>query len=433
MRRVVITGAGVVSPFGCTIDAFWDGLISGRSTTKSLSELTSWHLFEGCLEQFDSKVIAEVEQFDPEAHGLPPQVCKQDRYVQFAVAAALAALCDSGLDHPKDDWQDRFGIALATSIGPARTTEAVFCATTARGTAPVDSAQIPERFYLDCIFNTPSILLAQMLDLHGPCLTLSTACASGVDIVGHAYECILDNDADIMLTGASEAPITPARFGGANAIQCVTSQYNDEPAQASRPFDVGHSGFVLGEGAGFVLLEERERALARGATIYGEIVGFGRTCNAKDMVSLEPAWASNLSRAITEALCQAQLSPVDIHYIQAHGSSTAQNDTFETLAFKETLGDAVYHIPISANKSMLGHPLGAAGVFGVIATALSFLHGYIHPTINLEELDPQCDLDYVPDTPRPWNATNAMVIGNGFSGSHAALILRRDQRSHTNF
>ncbi len=427
MRRVVITGVGVISPLGNTIDAFWHGLVSGRSAVKSLKDIIHCDLFKHLGTEFASQVIAEVEQFE-EAQQLPDHIRRRDRYVQFAVAAALQAVHDACLDVSSAAIRDHWGIAFTTAVGAAQATEAAYCLATQNGTEAVDPAKIPPEFYLDWICNTPAILLAQLFDLHGPCDTISSACASGVDAIGYAYESIRDGDAMIMLVGASEAPLAPTRFGGCDVIHCLATGFNDQPQRASRPFDKKRSGFVMGEGAGAFLLEEREYAVSRGAHIYAEITGFGLTSNATHMVSLKPAVAPHLTRAIKQAMSEAKITPENIDYINPHASSTNQNDQTETRAIKEALGKRAYEVPMSATKSEIGHSLATASFFGAIATTLSFAKGMIHPTINYEEPDPLCDLDYVPNKARQFTGTHSLVIASGFSGTHATLALQKAER-----
>ncbi len=424
MRRVVITGMGVVSPLGNTVDAFWQGLISGRSTGKSLKDITHSDLFERLGAEFASQVITEVEQF-AEAQDLPVHIRQRDRYVQFAAAAGLQAVHDAHLDEASATVRDDWGIAFTTAVGAAHTTEAVYCQATQNGTEAVDPEKIPPSFYLDWICNAPSTLLAQLLDVHGPCDTISSACASGVDVIGLAYESIRDGDATIMLTVASEAPLAPTRFGGCDVIHCLATGFNNQPQRASRPFDKKRGGFVMGEGAGAFLLEERDHAISRGARIYGEITGFGLTSNATHMVSLKPAVAPHLTRAIKQAMNAAGATPEDISYINPHASSTNQNDQTETKAIKDALGEHAYTVPMSATKSEVGHSLAPAGFFGAMAATLSFTKGMIHPTINYEEPDPLCDLDCVPNTARPFSGTHALVIASGFSGTHATLVVQK--------
>ncbi len=427
MRRVVITGMGVVSPLGNTIEAFWHGLVSGRSAVKSLKDITHCDLFERLGAEFASQVIAEVEQFE-EAQQLPDHIRQRDRYVQFAVAAALQAVRDAHLDVSSAAIRDHWGIVFTTAVGAAQTTEAAYCLATQNGTEAVDPAKIPAEFYLDWICNAPAILLAQLFNVHGPCDTISSACASGVDAIGYAYESIRDGDATIMLAGASEAPLAPTRFGGCDVIHCLATGFNDQPQRASRPFDKKRSGFVMGEGAGAFLLEEREHAVNRGAHIYAEITGFGLTSNATHMVSLKPAVAPHLTRAIKQAMSEARITPEKIDYINPHASSTNQNDQTETRAIKEALGKHAYEVPMSATKSEIGHSLATASFFGAMAATLSFTEGMIHPTINYEEPDPLCDLDCVPHKAREFTGTHSLVIASGFSGTHATLVLQKAER-----
>ena len=427
MRRVVITGMGVVSPLGNTIEAFWHGLVSGRSAVKSLKDITHCDLFERLGAEFASQVIAEVEQFE-EAQQLPDHIRQRDRYVQFAVAAALEAVRDAHLDESSAAIRDHWGIAFTTAVGAAQATEVAYCLATQNGTEAVDPAKIPPSFYLDWICNAPAILLAQLFNMHGPCDTISSACASGVDVIGLAYESIRDGDAMIMLATASEAPLAPTRFGGCDVIHCLATGFNDQPQRASRPFDKKRSGFVMGEGAGAFLLEERDHAVNRGAHIYAEITGFGLTSNATHMVSLKPAIAPHLTRAIKQAMNEARVTPQDIHYINPHASSTNQNDQTETRAIKEALGKHAYEVPMSATKSEIGHSLATAGFFGAMAATLSLAEGMIHPTTNYEEPDPLCDLDYVPHFARPFTGTHCLVIASGFSGTHATLLLQKAER-----
>ena len=267
MRRVVITGMGVISPLGNTVEAFWDGLISGRSAVKSLKDITHCDLFNRLGDEFASQVIAEVEQFE-EAQQLPDHIRQRDRYVQFAVSAALQAVRDAHLEDAPAAIRDHWGIAFTTAVGAAHTTEAVYCQATQNGTEALDPAKIPPDFYLDLICNAPTIFLAQLLDVHGPCDAISSACASGADAIGHAYELIRDGDASIMLTVASEAPLAPTRFGGCDVIHCLSTSFNDQPQRASRPFDKRRDGSAMGEGAGAFLLEERRTCLSAGGASH---------------------------------------------------------------------------------------------------------------------------------------------------------------------
>jgi 3-oxoacyl-(acyl-carrier-protein) synthase len=428
MRRVVITGMGVVSPLGNTVDDFWEGLVAGRSGVKALKDITHSDLFEHLGSEFASQVIAEVEQFD-EAQQLPEPIRQRDRCVQFAVSAALQAVHDAQLEGASAMLREDWGIAFTTAIGAAHTTEAIYCLATHNGTQALDPEKIPPAFYLDWLYHTPAMMLAHLLEVSGPCDTITAACASGIDVIGHAYEMIQDGEATLMLAVASEAPLSPTRYGSCDIIRCLARGFNDQPHRASRPFDKQRSGFVMGEGAGAFLLEERDHAIARGTPIYAEITGFGLTSNATHMISLKPTTSPHLTRAIQQAMNEAGITPEALHYINPHASSTNQNDQTETRAIKGALGQHAYEVPMSSTKSELGHGLSAAGFFGAIVAVLSLTRGTIHPTINYEEPDPLCDLDYVPNHARPFTGANALVITSGFSGTHATLVVQKAERS----
>jgi len=418
MRRVVITGLGVVSPLGIGKDDFWEALAAGRSATKHLSKVSSCDLYQRF--DFASQAVAEVEEFDPGV--LPTEVRRLDRYIQFAVAGALQAMDDAGLD-PSTVDRDRFGIALATAICGTRQMESEFVTVTDEGRSPVDPRRAGYDLYLASMSNTPSVVLAAMTGAHGPCLTLSTGCIGGIDAIGYAYESIGYGEADVMLAGASEAPITPVTTAAFEIINCLATRFNDRPEAASRPFDKLRDGFVLAEGCGVVVLEEYEHAVARGAPVYAEVAGFGLGCNALHMTDLLTDGA-DLARTITEALSVAGLDPCQVDHVNAHGSSTPQNDSCETRALVRALGGRATEIPVNSTKSMTGHPLAAASAQEIVACALAFQHGYVHPTVNYEHPDPACHLDYVPNQGRPWQGEVILSDASGFSGLHASIVLR---------
>jgi 3-oxoacyl-(acyl-carrier-protein) synthase len=419
MRRVVITGLGIVSPLGVGTEAFWDGLVAGRSATKHLSKVTSCDLYGGF--EFASQSIAEVEAFDSST--LPAEVRRLDRYIQFAVAGAQQAIADAGLDPAAVD-RDRFGIALATAICGTRQMESEFVTVTDFGRDPVDPARAGYDLYLASMSNTPSVILAAMTGARGPCLTLSTGCVGGIDAIGYAYEAIGYGETDIMLAGASEAPITPVTTASFEIINCLATRFNDRPDAASRPFDARRDGFVLAEGCGVVLLEDLEHATARGARVYAEISGFALGCNATHMTDLLSDGA-DLARTMTDALAEAGLDARDVDHVNAHGSSTPQNDSCETRALVRALGGRAGEIPVNSTKSMTGHPLAAASAQEIVACTLAFAHGYVHPTVNYEYPDPECHLDYVPNVGRPWDGQVILSDASGFSGLHASIVLRR--------
>jgi 3-oxoacyl-(acyl-carrier-protein) synthase len=420
MRKVVLTGLGVVSPLGIGKEKFWQGLSSGRSTTKHLSEVKSCQLFAETT--FASQVISEVEDFDPVQSGLPNEVRRLDRFIQFAVAGALQAVQDAHLDM-KTVERERAGFAFGNAICGTRQMESEFIKVTDWGQAEIDPTLVSPNLYLASMSNTPGVILSAMLGLQGPCVTILTGCIAGLDAIGYAYETIRDGDADIMLAGASEAPITPITVASFEVIHCLSKQRNHEPEHASRPFDAQRDGFVLAEGCGMLVLEELEHAQKRGAHIYAEITGFSNTSNALHMTDLLSD-GTDLARTMSSALEQSLLEPSDVDLMHAHASSTPQNDSYETGAIKLALGEHAYKVPINGTKSMQGHALAAASAMEVVACVLSFAHGFIHPTINYEEPDPSCDLDYVPNQGRPWNGDVILANASGFAGLHASMVLK---------
>jgi 3-oxoacyl-(acyl-carrier-protein) synthase len=377
-RRVVVTGLGSVSPAGIGCEALWGKVAAGESTTKSLESITSSALF-GTFD-FNSDSIAEVPGFEQRAQQLPSEVQRLDRFVQFAVAAAEEAVENSGIMSGDVDMA-RVGIALATAVGGTPTMENEFLSVTDSGKLPIDPRKAGRDLYLASMSNTPGILLAAMLGAQGPCFTLSTGCVGGIDAVGVAYDAIRYGDADVMIAGASEAPITPVTIASFEVIGCLSANYRDRPEAASRPYDARRNGFVLGEGCGILVLEELDHARQRGATGYMEVCGFSHT----------PA---------------------------------QENDSCETSALKVALGEQARAIPVNSAKSMLGHALSAASAMELVVCALAFKHSFVHPTANYEHFDPQCDLDYVANAGREWDGDVILKEASGFAGLHAAMVLR---------
>ena len=421
VRRVVVTGLGVVSPAGVDTDRLWETVSAGRSVTKSLKEVTSSHLFSGF--EFLSDSIAEVPDFEDVASELPTEVRRLDRYVQFAVAAAMQAVRDAGISPGAGD-PARLGLALSTAICGTPRMEEEFIRVTADGQEPIDPAKAGRDLYLASMSNTPGVVLAAMFGAQGPCVTLSTGCIGGIDAIGSAYETIAYGDADVMITGASEAPITPITIASFEIISCLSRNYPDRPEAASRPYDADRNGFVLGEGCGIVVLEELEHALARGATPYMEICSYSNTSNAIHMTDLMSD-GEDLTRAMVQALQRAGVSPADIDHVSSHGSSTRQNDTCETGALKSALGDRAYQVPVNSAKSMMGHALSAASAMEIVLCALAYRNRFVHPTANQSRPDPTCDLDYVPNEGRRWDGDTILKDASGFAGLHAALVARR--------
>lgn len=421
MNRVVVTGLGVISPNGTGKDAYWRSIASGKSGAKHLSKVASSPFYERF--DFGSQVIGEVEDFDPVSAGLPREVCGLDRYIQFAIAAAQQALGDADLDPAATD-RDRFGISLSTAICGTRQMEAEFVTVTDNGMKAIDPTKASYDLYLASMSNTPAIILAAMTGAHGPVTTLSTGCVGGIDAIGYAFEAIAYGEAEVMLAGASEAPITPVTTAAFEAIHCLSQRHNHHPDAASRPFDAERDGFVLAEGAAVLVLESFEHARTRRAPAYAEITGFGLTCNALHMTDLLSDGA-DLARAMTQSMAQARTKPADVDLVNAHGSSTPQNDSCETKAIVAALGERARGIPVNGLKSMTGHPLAAASALEIVACALTFRHRFVPPTINQRIPDPQCDLDYVPNEGRPWNGRVIVTDASGFSGLHAAMTLQR--------
>lgn len=417
-RRVVVTGIGIISPNGVGKEACWKSMVNGISAVKRVTE------FDVSL--FNTKIAAQVRDFDPVVLGLTwEESVRMDRYVQFALVAARMALEDSRLNLSKIDPR-RTGVSLANAICGTKYMEEEFALVTDSGKNPIDPAIVRPDLYDAAMFNTPSSEISAKYGLRGVCNTISTGCTAGTDSVGFSFETIADGEADIMVTGASEAPITPITFGAFDTVN-VLSTMNDFPEKASRPFDAKRNGFVISEGAGILILEELGHAQKRGARIYCEVVGFGTTNNAYHMTDLPPD-GDAMSDCIKLAMEDAGVTPEDIDYINAHGSSTRQNDVFETSAYKMALGDAAYTIPISSLKSMIGHPLAGANGLELAVGCMIFERDILPPTINQEFKDPQCDLDYIPNVAREKKVNCMLKTSSGFSGIHSAMVLRRFEK-----
>ena len=414
-RRVVVTGLGVISPNGIGKEAFWENTISGRSGVRRVTDYD--------VSQFRSQIAAQVADFDPFAFGLSrEEVERMDRYVQFAVAGVEAAVADAGFLFG-DEVRERTGVCLANAICGTRYMDEEFLRVTNGGKDPIDPRKVSPHLYDAAMFNTPSSEIAARYQLKSICATISTGCTAGTDAVGVAYEVIQDGLADVMITGASEAPLCPITFASFDVLNVISAR-NEEPEKASRPFDKERDGFVLSEGCGILVLEELGHALSRGAHIYCEINGFGTCCNAYHMTDL-PDGGDSMVPSINLALNDAGLLPENIGYINAHGSSTKQNDVFETNAYKKVFGKRAYEIPTSSLKSMVGHPLAAANSIELVAGALTFETDMLLPTINQEVSDPSCDLDYVANKAREKRVDYILKTSSGFSGVHSSIILSR--------
>ncbi|MFC9328979.1 beta-ketoacyl-[acyl-carrier-protein] synthase family protein [Kitasatospora sp. NPDC057015] len=414
-RRVAITGIGVVAPGGVGVPAFWDLLTSGRTATRGIT------LFNP--EGFRSRIAAECD-FDPAEHGLSlAQVQSADRYVQFALVAAAEAVRDSGLDLAAEDpW--RVGVSLGTAVGGTTRLEHDYALVSASGARwDVDHRQAEPHLHRAFAPSTLASAVAEQTGAQGPVQTVSTGCTSGLDAIGYAFHAVQEGRADICVAGASDSPISPITVACFDAIK-ATSEHNDDPAHASRPFDAHRDGFVLGEGGAVLVLEELEHARRRGARIYGELGGFATFGNAYHMTGLTQE-GHEMSEAIDRALAHARVERTDVDYVNAHGSGTKQNDRHETAAVKRSLGEHAYRTPMSSIKSMVGHSLGAIGAIEVVACTLALAHGVVPPTANYETPDPECDLDYVPRTARELPLRNILSVGSGFGGFQSAVVLSR--------
>ncbi|MCX4579222.1 beta-ketoacyl-[acyl-carrier-protein] synthase family protein [Streptomyces sp. NBC_01571] len=412
-RRVAVTGIGVVAPGGTGATAFWDLLANGRTATRGIT------LFDPA--GLRSRIAAECD-FDPLAHGLDPELSQHaDRYIQFAAVAANEAVRDSGLDTGREDpW--RVGVSLGSAVGGTTRLEHDYVKVSEGGRRwDVDHRAADPQLHMAFSPSTLASVVAERFGAQGPVQTVSTGCTSGLDAVGYAFHTIEEGRADVCIAGASDSPISPITMACFDAIK-ATSPDNDDPEHASRPFDAHRNGFVMGEGAAVLVLEEYEHARARGAHIYCEIGGYATYGNAYHMTGLTSE-GREMARAIDTTLDQARLDPTLIDYVNAHGSGTRQNDRHETAAVKRSLGAHAYKTPMSSIKSMVGHSLGAIGAIEVVACVLALKHQVVPPTANYETPDPECDLDYVPRTARPRKLNNVLSVGSGFGGFQSAVLL----------
>jgi 3-oxoacyl-[acyl-carrier-protein] synthase II len=406
---VVVTGIGLVTPCGIGTDNVWNNILSGKSGIGPITRFDT--------ERFDTKFAGEVKDFNPEDYIQPKEVKKMDLFIHYAIAAAHIAMKDSGLDMGKED-SERVGVVVGTGLGGLPTIEKYHSVFLERGPGRITPFFIPM-----LIANEAPGHIAIQHGIKGPNLCIVTACATGAHSIGEACRIIQYGDADVMVAGGSEANLTPLTVGGFNAMKALSTR-NDDPLKASRPFERDRDGFVVAEGSGIVILEELEHAKKRGAKIYAEMAGYGYNGDAYHITAPCPD-GDGFIRCIRMALKDAQLSPDDVDYINAHGTSTKLNDYVETLAIKEVFKEKAYKIPVSSTKSMTGHLLGAAGAIEAIFSVLSMRDQVCPPTINYENPDPECDLDYVPNTAR--NHTINVVMSNsfGFGGTNSTLVFRR--------
>jgi 3-oxoacyl-[acyl-carrier-protein] synthase II len=407
-RRVVVTGMGAVTPVGNDITTMWDALTSGRS---GLTRITRFD-----PSPYDTQIAGEVKEFDASVYMDRKDVRRTDRFTHYAVAAASQALKDAKLEKIADP--ERIGTAIATGVGGLETLIDGILLMERRGPARLSPFLVPM-----LMANAASAQVSMQFGLRGPSLTHVSACASSSHALGEGGDIIRRGQADVMVVGGSEAAVLAIGIAAFSAMH-ATSRRNDDPEAASRPFDKDRDGFVLSEGAAVVVLEEREHARARGARIYGELVGYGATADAYHITAPSPEGEGN-ARAMRMALTEAGLKPEEIDYINAHGTSTQPNDREETAAIKQVFGDHAYKLLVSSTKSMTGHLLGAAGALEAIACLLAIRDGCIPPTINYQTPDPGLDLDYVPNTARARSITTALSNSMGFGGHNASLIFAK--------
>jgi 3-oxoacyl-[acyl-carrier-protein] synthase II len=407
--RVVVTGMGTVNPIGKDLEEYWHGLIEGRSGASLIERFPS--------ERLTTKFACQVNTFDPQDYIERKAAQRMARFSQMAVAASGMALADSGLDLAKED-SFRVGVAMGTGIG-------AFDDMTVGAASFLGKGRLNPLYAPTIIPNMAGASVAMQFHVRGPNTTVTTACAASTQTLGDATRTIQHGDADVMLAGGTEASLCEVGIASFNAIRALSTR-NDAPEKASRPFDRDRDGFVPGEGAGTLILESHEHAVNRGARIYGEVLGYATTNDAFHQVAPDETGEAP-AKAISLALKDAGLEPADIDYVNAHGTSTQLNDAGETKALKIALGEHARRVAISSTKSMIGHLLGAAGAVEAIATLLSINRGMIHPTINYENPDPECDLDYVPNQARRKDVRIAISNGFGFGGHNAVVVLGRYQ------
>jgi 3-oxoacyl-[acyl-carrier-protein] synthase II len=409
-RRVVVTGLGLITPLGLDVKTSWENLINGKS---GIGKITSFD-----ASKFPTQIAGEVKGFNPEDYIEAKDIKKMDRFIQFAVASATMALEDSGLKITNEN-SERVGVIVGSGIGGLSTIEYYHSVLLERGPRRITPFFIPM-----LVINLASGQISIRFGAKGPNSAISTACATGNHSIGDAFKIIQRGDADAMIAGGAEAVITPLGIGGFNAMKALSTR-NNEPEKASRPFDIERDGFVMGEGAGIMVLESLSSAINRGARIYAEIIGYGMTADAYHITSPSPG-GEGAARCMAMALNDGGIEPSRIDYINAHGTSTKAGDELESAAIKRVFGEHARKIAVSSTKSMTGHLLGAAGGVEAVFSVLSIFNGIVPPTINLENVDPECEgLDYVPHKARKMDVNYAMSNSFGFGGTNACILLKK--------
>lgn len=409
MRRVVVTGMGIVSPCGNNLKENWENIVNGNSGIDYITRFDT--------ADFPAKIAGEVKNLNPEDFVDKKDAKRYDLFLIYAMAACKMAMEDSGLKI-SEEFSERVGVMVGAGMGGLLTIEKYHQALMEGGPRKISPFFIPYS-----IVNMAPGLISMEYGAKGPNLSVVTACATSTHNIGEAFECILRGDADVMIAGGAEGTISPLAIGGFCAMKALSTR-NDDPKKASRPFDKDRDGFVMGEGAGILVLEELEFAKKRGAKIYAEVVGYGLGSDAYHMTQPAPD-GEGAYRCMKMAINDAKISPDDIDYINAHGTSTYYNDLFETIAIKKLFKEKAYKIPISSTKSMTGHLLGAAGAVEAIYTVMSIKEGIVPPTLNYETPDGECDLDYVPAKAREVKIKYAMSNSFGFGGTNASLVFKK--------
>jgi len=408
-KRVVVTGLGVVASLGHNVPDFWASILAGKCGIDRVTQFD--------VKDYTCQIGAEVRDWDPAQHMDPKEVRRNDRYTHFGFVAAKQAVADAKLDMAKED-ADRVGVIIGSGIGGMWTIENQHKNLLERGPRKVSPFMIPA-----LISNMVGGLVAIELGARGPNFGVVSACATATHAIGESLRMIRGGEADVMVCGGAEASITPLSYAGFCSMKAMSTN-NENPQKASRPFDANRDGFIMGEGSGILVLESLEHALARGARIYCELLGYSATCDAYHITSPDPD-GKGLSLAMTRALADARVRPEEIDYINAHGTSTPYNAKFETLAIKKVFGEHARKVMISSTKSMTGHLLGAAGGIEAVISVKTIETGEVPPTINLETPDPECDLDYVPNVKRTAAVRTVLSDNLGFGGQNAALVFRK--------
>ncbi|MBW1972789.1 MAG: beta-ketoacyl-[acyl-carrier-protein] synthase II [Deltaproteobacteria bacterium] len=409
MRRVVVTGVGLVISQGVGIDNVWKKIVNGESGIDYITKFDAT--------PFQTKIASEVKEFHPEEIINKKELKKMDIFIHFALVASHIAVKDAGISFT-EELKDRTGVVIGTGLGGLESLERYHTILLERGPKKVSPFFIPM-----LIANEASAQVSIFFGMRGPNTCVVTACATGAHSIGDAYRMIQYGDADIMITGGTEATITPLALAGFNSMKALSTR-NEDPKGSSRPFERDRDGFIMGEGAGVLILEELEFAKKRGARIYAELIGYGMSCDAYHLAAPDPDGVG-ATICMRNALKDASISYDQIDYINAHGTSTPLNDLVETIAIKKVFGDYAYKIPVSSTKSMTGHLLGAAGGVEAVFSVLSIRDGIIPPTINYENPDPECDLDYVPNVAREKDLNIVMSNSFGFGGTNASLVFKK--------